>query len=866
MKNKGFTLIELLAVIIILAIIAVISTPVIMDLINRSRYGAFSSSKRNIERAAELYYARNAASIVWDNDISYVEIKTLKNKKYLAQNVVDVLTNMEIEDDTKVLLYREGRKVSYSLQLYNEIFFDWYQGEMIKAVKKDNKNLPNNVGDIKTIDLNTLIDQKLVDELRLPLELENRCVGYVEIEKVTTKDYEYNAYVDCLTNASTFASHYVSYGGKYLDEFNKAIETSDGGYIAVGESNSEVITKYGNIGKGKYDAIIVKFKSDGTVEWSRNFGGSNNENFYSVVESADGYVAVGATASNDLDMAGLFKGGNNDSVLVKYDKQGNLVHKISHGSSGTNGTDSFYNVIKVTDGYIVVGASCIIVKDGDLTGAIVPGNRTAATIIKYDNNFNLVWRSFFSGSFYDNFFDVKQTSDNGYIVSGNSSSYDHDMAGLGYDNVYVDTDAIIVKYDSNGNLQYKNSFKGSKHDSFESVIEVTDGYVVVGGSESINGDLEGLKKTGIEIYDGIIVKYDKTLSNMLWKKSFGGSDVDQFYDILETNDNQLIAVGYSKSNDYDLSNIDIPTGGYSNATIVRFNNNGTFISSKVFGGNNSDQFKSVIKTKDNNYIISGSTYSSDNNLKNFNKGHRDAILVSYDVNMNLIKNFNEPVIIIDKLKPINIDYGTSISLNYSNIYTTNNPEVDLKGWCSSYSIYPNNINYPYGMCLTPFNSDDTLPLINGDNPRNLKTIRQWEFEYTIDKQASNNFNWHNINIYLTGGGGSNIELSNFKLKFADGSVFSINDAVTNNYIEPLVIVSALLSYVGDYYFPNTIAIINNGGSTGIGNYPSLDMRLKPKKSKLVSIYFTSNRDIITNGDGLQIYELRNFDMSITPAK
>ena len=106
MKNKGFTLIELLAVIIILAIIAVISTPVIMDLINRSRYGAFSASKRNIERAAELYYAKNAASIIWDNDISYVEIKTLKNKKYLAQNVVDILTDMEIEDDTKVLLYR----------------------------------------------------------------------------------------------------------------------------------------------------------------------------------------------------------------------------------------------------------------------------------------------------------------------------------------------------------------------------------------------------------------------------------------------------------------------------------------------------------------------------------------------------------------------------------------------------------------------------------------------------------------------------------------------------------------------------------------------------------------------------------------
>jgi prepilin-type N-terminal cleavage/methylation domain-containing protein len=261
MKNKGFTLIELLAVIVILAIIALIVTPVIKDLIDRSRYGAFEASKKNIERAAEIYYAKNAASVMWNNDISYVEIGTLKNKKYLAQHVVDILTNMEISDDTKVLLYREGRKVSYSLQLYNDTFFDWYQKEMIKASQKDDVNLPTNIGDKTTIDLEELMNKGLVDELRLPLEMENRCVGYVEVEKMGNNDYDYNAYVDCLTDASTFASHYVSYGGKYLDDFLDVKETSDGGYIAVGESNSEVITKYGNTGKGKQDAIIVKFKS-----------------------------------------------------------------------------------------------------------------------------------------------------------------------------------------------------------------------------------------------------------------------------------------------------------------------------------------------------------------------------------------------------------------------------------------------------------------------------------------------------------------------------------------------------------------------------------------------------------------------------
>ncbi|MDD4809539.1 MAG: prepilin-type N-terminal cleavage/methylation domain-containing protein, partial [Bacilli bacterium] len=65
MNKKGFTLIELLAVIVVLAIIAIISVPIITDLINKSRYGAFGVTKKNIEHAAELYYAKNADDVYW---------------------------------------------------------------------------------------------------------------------------------------------------------------------------------------------------------------------------------------------------------------------------------------------------------------------------------------------------------------------------------------------------------------------------------------------------------------------------------------------------------------------------------------------------------------------------------------------------------------------------------------------------------------------------------------------------------------------------------------------------------------------------------------------------------------------------------
>lgn len=68
-KRKGFTLIELLAVIVILAIIALISTPVILNVIEDSREKANKNSVYGLIHAAELYYAENMV----DGNISFDE-------------------------------------------------------------------------------------------------------------------------------------------------------------------------------------------------------------------------------------------------------------------------------------------------------------------------------------------------------------------------------------------------------------------------------------------------------------------------------------------------------------------------------------------------------------------------------------------------------------------------------------------------------------------------------------------------------------------------------------------------------------------------------------------------------------------------
>lgn len=55
-NKKGFTLIELLAVIVILAVIALITTPIVLNLINNARKGAFIRSAEGVLKASKLYY------------------------------------------------------------------------------------------------------------------------------------------------------------------------------------------------------------------------------------------------------------------------------------------------------------------------------------------------------------------------------------------------------------------------------------------------------------------------------------------------------------------------------------------------------------------------------------------------------------------------------------------------------------------------------------------------------------------------------------------------------------------------------------------------------------------------------------------
>ena len=182
------------------------------------------------------------------------------------------------------------------------------------------------------------------------------------------------------------------------------------------------------------------------------------------------------------------------------------------------------SVRQTTDGgYIIAGMS-------NSTNGDVSGNHGNPDywLVKLDTNGNLQWQKSYGGSAADAASSVRQTSDGGYIIAGQSESNDGDVSG---NHGYIDY--WIVKTDSNGNLQWQKSFGGSGEDSAYYIEQSNDsGYIIVGSTESYNGDVTGFHG-GYEDY--WIVKTDNN-GILQWEKCLGGSDSDIASSIQQTLD------------------------------------------------------------------------------------------------------------------------------------------------------------------------------------------------------------------------------------------------------------------------------------------------------------------------------------------
>jgi len=326
-----------------------------------------------------------------------------------------------------------------------------------------------------------------------------------------------------------------SLGGSNSNIARAIRQTSDGGYIVAGETNSNDGNVTGN--HGNYDYWVVKLDNTGTLQWQKSLGGSGADAAYAIQQTTDGgYVIAGYTESNNGNVSGNH--GSRDFWIARLDNAGTLQWQKSLGGSNI---DEAYAIQQTSEGgYIVAGYTQST--DGDITGYHGTGD---CWVVKLDNTGTMEWQKSLGGSSTETGQTIQQTTDGGYIVAGYTTSNNGDVTGNHGSNDYW-----VVKLDNTGTLQWQKSLGGSGNDVARAIQQTTDGGYIVTGSSNSNDDDVSSNQGGNDYW---IVKLDNT-GILQWEKSLGGSGADVAYAVQQTTDDGYIVAGYATSNNGDISN------------------------------------------------------------------------------------------------------------------------------------------------------------------------------------------------------------------------------------------------------------------------------------------------------------------------
>ena len=345
------------------------------------------------------------------------------------------------------------------------------------------------------------------------------------------------------------------------------MQTADGGYIVAGSDFCPgTVDSIGN--HGARDFMVVKMDQNGGIEWIRDYGGTGNEEAWSIDQTTDGgYIVGGYSGSSDGDAAGNAPW-YMDYWVIRLDADGNLVWQNMYGGSNY---DYATSISCTADGGFIVGGYSGS-KDSDVTGTHWGGSDYDMWVVKLDATGNMTWQNSYGGSGEDIANSIDLTSDGGYIVAGSTASHDGLVTG-NHNVAYEKKDFWLVKINSAGTLTWQKCLGGNGDDFAYSVQQTTDGGYIVGGTVGPT-DTNGVDVTGYHGNAGSdywMVKTDAT-GNITWERALGGHGLEDGRTVAETSDGGYIMVGPELSNDGDVEYTDDVINGHT--WVVKLGGNG----------------------------------------------------------------------------------------------------------------------------------------------------------------------------------------------------------------------------------------------------------------------------------------------------
>jgi hypothetical protein len=312
------------------------------------------------------------------------------------------------------------------------------------------------------------------------------------------------------------------------------------------------------------------------IDWQNLYGGPNHEVFRDIKQTTDGgYITVGVWNSTS-------------HWLAKFDATGKIQWNATALPNETL-WPRCYIVEQTSDGgYVTAGC-------GEDSSGEIGYNRC---IWKVDKDGNTQWIKTYDDPLNGYHMSIKQTTDGGYIVSGEIeiTQTDHDM--------------LLLKTDANGIIEWQHIWSfGSGEDHAYAVEQTADGGYILEGKTTLSASNAQL----------LVIKTDAA-GNITWNKTYGGKYLEwtQSNDILMATDG-----GY-----YFLAETTSYGAGSNDLWLLKTDANGNEQWNKTYGGRYYEMSGGLCFTDDNNILITGSTHS----LTQLG----DGIIIKVDLQGNII--------------------------------------------------------------------------------------------------------------------------------------------------------------------------------------------------------------------------------------
>lgn len=398
-----------------------------------------------------------------------------------------------------------------------------------------------------------------------------------------------------------YSQNWVKSGGGLLYDYGSGVAGDNKGNIfLLGRfQDSAFFDSQSVISNGGIDIFIAKYDSLGNVLWSKNFGGISSDYPSDISCDIFGNVFLVSYFSGTISFDSILLASNGlvDIAVAKLNPEGNVLWAKNFGGSLSDyGSD----ITSDAAGNVYVAGYFSGTVSFDSFSFTSAGESDGYTM-KCDSAGNVIWAKQVQSTTPVFLFSMDVDLSGNALVSGRFSGQANiETQSLTSDG---DNDVLMVKYNTNGVLQWAKRAGGNNFDCGFGISADVDGNIFVTGSFRGSADFGSINLTSVGEDDLFIAKYNSA-GNIIWANSAGGMGIDRANNITtDIYGNGYITGLYNQ--DCSFGNVSVSSVGGDDIFVAKYNNIGNLLYVKSAGGSGNENSWGIFMQKPGLAYLSG---------------------------------------------------------------------------------------------------------------------------------------------------------------------------------------------------------------------------------------------------------------------